>query len=170
MTVTPTTVDVPLDTYAGKRVKVVYTPSGETTPVELVGEVAAANPQAILLRPKGRTMGVIIDAPYIESIALDAEKPPEIKPKTLKDPTLSSVRGHLADRHGWSLTDVNDPEFDEESAFKAHLDIDHQGISHTHEYIVDAEKGADGEPSDDVDESGDVEDEDDDEDGIDSEN
>ena len=150
--------EVPLSEYQDKKVKVVFRRPADTTDTEMVGKVEVANDIALLVRQRGHTMGDLIEAEWISSIGLDDTKPRELKQKTLKDPNFDTVRAHLADRHAWLLEDVNN--LGEEEAFKVHRELDHSKLSHTHEFILDAEDAADGEEPDDDDLLGDDEDDD----------
>ena len=149
---------LPLDTYVGKKVKVTYQQKGKARVEDAVGVLEESNPVVSMFRPRGKVSAIILRPSEILDYGLDDSKPVELKQKSLKNPTLNTVRAHLADRHAFPLDVVN--EMDEESAFQEHLEIDHAGLSHTHPYITDAESEVDGtEPGDDDDES----DEDDDE-------
>lgn len=152
MTVETTTEPrLPLEQYQGKRVKMTYTKPGSTDKIEVVGTVDVANEVAVLLKVRGKTNGLVLTPDQIADYGLDDTKPVELKQKELKDTTLNTVRGHLADRHGLTLEEVNG--LDEEAAAELHLTLDHGRLSHTHPFISEAEAEADGEePDDDFDE------------------
>lgn len=159
---------IPLPEFSGKKVKIRYFPrglaEGERTDEKiqtLEGTCEAANVIAVVIRPRGKTLGELIETNDIVEIGLDDSKPKPLAQKSLKNPSFDTVRAHLADRHGWTLKDVN--ELGEEEAMRAHRDLDHAELSHTHPYIEDAESEADGEEPDDEELLGD-EDEDEDED------
>lgn len=160
---------LPLEQYVGKKVKLTYKDEGVDEPIEVIGTIEVANEKAVMIRPRGKTTGKIIFQPEekILDYELDNSKPPELKQKELRDPTLSTVRGHLVDRHAVPLVDIN--KMDEEAAAELHLTLDHGPLSHTHPFIAAAEAEADGEESDEDDDSDDEDDEDDDDDESDTE-
>lgn len=156
---TTTTDRLPLEQYVGKRVKMTYKDeAGETR--EVVATVEVVNDLAVLIKPRGKATSLMVFSPdqNVLDYGLDDSKPVALKQKELKDTTLNTVRTHLADRHGISLSEVN--ELDDEAAAELHLKLGHGDLSHTHPFISDAEEDADGEEPDEDDLDDDDEDED----------
>lgn len=138
---------LPLEMYQGKRIILSYKHAITKAVVERAeGTADTASALALLFKPKGRAQAELVLPEDILSIELDDSKTADLKQKTLKDVTLSTVRSHLADRHGWALADVN--ELDEEAAMRAHRDLDHSPLAHKHAEAEAAEAEADGEEPD----------------------
>lgn len=109
--------------YIGKKVTLVRNlpePNAEGhSTVELEGEIIEANPKVgALFRQRGRTNGELVMSHEIEDIRLLAVAPKPIKVKGLKRMNQETVRQHLADRHGVSVSNLN--KTDEVEAMKMH--------------------------------------------------
>lgn len=99
---------------------------------EVEGTLEAANPQGIMFKPKGQVKPEIIMADEVEEIRYAPEKAKALKAKTLKPITYGQARGHLLERHGMTLTQVNG--LTEEQALAYHNELDHvaSGLGHVH--------------------------------------
>jgi hypothetical protein len=121
-----------LSKFADKKVIVVHRVEGSTDAVETEGTAQAANEGGILLKPKGKTQMILIEAPAIEDVRFVDEKPKEIKRKLLKVVEFGQARNHLLERHGWTLKQVN--EISEKAAYETHEKIDHVSADIGHEH------------------------------------
>lgn len=122
--------------FTDKRVVVVYNleePDAEGHAAsEIEGTVQAANSEAILIKPKGKTTPSLILTSMIESIEYVNEKPKELKAKVLKEVDYGTARSHLLERHGYTLSEIN--KVSEKEALEVHSLIDHvaAGLGHVH--------------------------------------
>lgn len=123
---------VNLEEFADKKVVVVHRVDGETNAVETEGKVEGANALALLLKPKGKTQAVLIEADKIEDVRYVEEKPKALTAKTLKPVEFGQARNHLLERHGLTLEAVN--ALSEKEAFEQHKGIDHVAskLGHVH--------------------------------------
>lgn len=114
-----------------KTVTLVFTDEkGEQ--VESEGKLQAVAPgKGIMFRRRGKQMADLVDEDKIISITPVAEAPKKVSAKKLKVVTIEDSRHHLADRHGYTLTQVNGAT--PEQALLAHQGIDHADLGHTHE-------------------------------------
>jgi len=120
------------DQFAGKRVIVVHRVDGKTDAEEVEGTAEAANDQAILLKPKGKTQLQLIEAGNIEDVRFVEDKPKALARKTLKVVQFGQARNHLLERHAFTLSQVN--EMSEQEALEKHEGIDHEAsdLGHVH--------------------------------------
>lgn len=118
--------------YQDKKVIVVHKVEGKNEAVETEGTAQAANETGVLLKPKGKTQLLLLDAGSIDDIRFVDEKPKEIKRKMLKPVEFGQARTHLLERHGYYLAAVN--ALSEKQAFEQHKGIDHEGqdLGHYH--------------------------------------
>lgn len=120
--------------FVGKKVILQHNTTVDDKPetVEIPGELLAWNSEACCIKPKGLTQVKIINSPEIEDIRLADSESPKIKVRTLRPIELGGARTHLLDRHGMTLTSIN--EISEEDAFSFHETINHQGedLGHVH--------------------------------------
>lgn len=111
--------------YTGKKVVVTHnTTDKDGAPVteELEGKVEVGNDTGLLVKPKGKTSLVLIEAANVELVEL-APDDTALKAKKIKPVKLGQARSHLLERHGVSLSEVNG--LTEQEAYDAHLRIDH---------------------------------------------
>jgi hypothetical protein len=131
--VTAAVEEIQLDQYIGKRVVVVRNVNGENGPeaVEIEGYVETANAKGVLLKPKGKTQFDLIEADEIEKIDL-APEDTKLKARRINPVKLGQAKNHLLERHGYTLTQVND--MTEQEAFEFHLSLDHKAedLGHYH--------------------------------------
>lgn len=73
---------------------------------EVRGKVVAATGSGMIVRGKGSSKAVLVELHEIKSIEIDSDVN-AIKQVTLKWPSVSMVRKHLATQHGWFLSDIN---------------------------------------------------------------
>lgn len=125
-----------LNDYSGKKVKLVRNldkpnAKGETAE-ELEGTVEAVAGDALMFRPKGKTSATIINASEIESIDYAETGVKKLSRRILKAVKHGQARAHLLERHGFTVTQVN--EMTEKQALDIHDGIDHEGndLGHTH--------------------------------------
>lgn len=106
--------------YTGK--KVILTLKDPNDPkegsVEVEGQVQAATAVGMLFKPKGRTTSDIIEPGNILGCELVSDDR-KVVVKYIKEVNLGATRSHLADRHGFLLSMVND--LTEEAATEAHV-------------------------------------------------
>ena len=136
-----------LTQYANKKVTVIHTVEGETDAQELEGTVEAANEQALLVKPKGKTGMQLIEAGNIVEVRYVDEKPKAIVAKVLKPIEFGKARAHLLERHGATLAEING--LSEKAAFEKHEALDHKAadLGHVH---GEPEKKAEAAPEGDV--------------------
>lgn len=70
------------------------------------GTVTAATPLGIIFKPYGKSNADLIPATRIRHIELQPDDT-ELKPRRVNPVTLSNVKRHLVDWHGYHLADVN---------------------------------------------------------------
>lgn len=115
--------------YIGKRVELVLNDDGEQ--VDLTGTVESANSLGFVFKPFGSPKIALYEVAQIESIRLAPEKEPELKARRLDPVTLTGVKRHLVDRHGYPLADIN--AMSAEDALEFHNEqVDHDPLSHFH--------------------------------------
>lgn len=146
----PTATD--FEQYVGKKVTLTRNlaeanDDGQTAE-ELEGTVEAFAGSVLLFKPKGKTTADMIEVGDVESIDYAPDKAKKISRKKLKPVTYGQARNHLAERHGFTLKQVN--EMTEKQAFEAHNGIDHEGqdLAHVH---VEKDKAENKESSTDED-------------------
>jgi hypothetical protein len=122
-------------------------PDGSTAE-ELEGTVEAFAGSTLLFKPKGKTTADMIEVGTLEKIDYAPDKAKKISRKKLKPVTYGQARNHLAERHGFTLKQVNG--LTEKQAFEAHNGIDHEGqdLAHIH---VDKDAEAASASTDDAD-------------------
>lgn len=130
-----------LSQFANKKVTVVHTVEGQEEAVETEGTVSVANEGGVLIKPKGKTQMVLIEAANIEDVRYVEEKPKEIKAKMLKPVEFGQARSHLLERHGFYLEAVN--KLSEKEAYEQHEAIDHKNLGHYHGVKEDKAADAD---------------------------
>lgn len=133
--------------FVNKKAILVRAEEGKAEAVEIEGTVQAASELGILIKPKGRTKLELVPASEIEDVRHVIEKPKALTARVLKPVEFGGARNHLLERHGLTLSVIN--EMDEQKALDAHSKIDHveAGLGHTHEAKRDpaAEADADAE-------------------------
>ncbi|HEY6021160.1 MAG TPA: hypothetical protein VIY48_15025 [Candidatus Paceibacterota bacterium] len=134
-------VDTNLADFNDKKVVIVHNEDGKTEATETEGTVQGANEQGVLLKPKGKTNFQLITKDKIVEIRLAPDTAKNIGQRKLKIITLGQARQHLADRHGYTLEQVN--ALTEEAAFTEHNKIDHAKLGHLHSDAKADDKAAD---------------------------
>lgn len=122
-----------MDQYQGQKVIARVTPeNGEGDVESLEGKAEVANESGLLLKVKGRSGLQLIALDRVEALEFAPETPKKIATKTVKVIGYGKVRQHLADRHGWTVSDLE--EVSEEDALNTHQGLDHkvEGIAHVH--------------------------------------
>jgi hypothetical protein len=116
--------------YQGAKVVVVVRKADHNEEVE--GTVETVSALAILVKPKGRTNMEIVEVGEIEEISFAPEKAKELKTKRLANLKFGQARQHLLDRHGETVSTIN--EMTEEQAWEVHNGIDHieEDLGHWH--------------------------------------
>lgn len=120
-----------IEPLVGKRVSVVYTIDGETEAVEVEAVLQAASEVGVMFRPRNSQSGQLIAADHVESVLAIAAAPRPLKQKLLKAIGLDDARGHLAERHNYTLTSAS--EMLPAVALLTHDQIDHTDLGHSHE-------------------------------------
>jgi hypothetical protein len=120
--------------YVGKRVMLTHNlkeanDKGELAE-ELEGTVEAANPLGVMFKPKGQVKALLFEAGDIEEVRYAPEKAKTMKAKTLKPITFGQAKGHLLERHGLTLAEVNG--LTEEQALEYHNGLDHVALDLGH--------------------------------------
>lgn len=123
--------------YVGQRVEVRFTHDaldGESDPNQrvVVGKVENANAIGFVFKPAGSSKSRLYQVDHIETIQMAPEAEPVLKARRLDPANLKNVKRHLVDRHGYTLTDIN--EMTPERALEFHDSMDHteQDLSHFH--------------------------------------
>jgi hypothetical protein len=119
--------------FKGSRARMVYKDTDTGDLLEVFGVVDAVNTEmsVLMFREKGKTIGFLVELDSIDELEVQAEPLKPLKQKALKPITAAQARQHLLDRHEWELGVIN--ATDDESALKAHDEIDHSLLGHTHE-------------------------------------
>lgn len=115
---------------AEKKITVVYTIEGENEALEVEGTLMAAAEMGIMLRQRGHQQGEFVHSHQIESIVPLSTANKKITQKLLKPILLDDARAHLADRHGYTLSQVN--EMTGTEALSLHDNLDHSDLGHKH--------------------------------------
>jgi|SRR6478736_1929639 len=118
-----------LKQYENKKV-IVTRNLADGTADELEGTVTTASAAGLIVKPKGKTSVVIVGTDEIVEVRYVVDAPKAIKAKELKPITFGQARGHLLDRHGYALADIN--KMDEAAALEFHDSIDHAPLGHVH--------------------------------------
>lgn len=123
-----------LKKYQDKKVVVTRNLPDKPEAVEIEGTVQVSNDMGILIKPKGKTQFELIPLAEIEAVNFVQETDKALKPKTLKVVDYGQARAHLADRHGYTLAQVN--KMTEKVAYEFHTsgDMNHTtlDVSHVH--------------------------------------
>lgn len=148
--------------YIGKKVDLILNDDGEQA--ELTGTIESANSLGFVFKPARSPKVALYEVAQIENISLAPEREPELKARRLDPVSLTGVKRHLVDRHGYPLEDIN--AMSAEDAFDFHnVQVDHGPLSHYH--APKPEKKADESAPTDEQEALDYDTEDDDDDEID---
>jgi len=124
-----------MEQYEGQKVIVTVLPNAEKEETEnqtYEGKAEVANGTGMLLKAKGRSGLHLLALDQIVNVEFAPEKPKKIAVKTVKKVKFGNVRQHLADRHGYTVADLD--EVTEENALDAHTNLDHaaEGLAHVH--------------------------------------
>lgn len=111
------------------------------TAVEIEGTVQAANALGIMLKEKGKTQVKLIEADAIIEVKEAPDTAKDLKAKPLRPVDFGQTRGHLLERHGATLTEVN--SMTESEAYDAHNDTDHNAddLGHFHQAKEETPQG-----------------------------
>jgi hypothetical protein len=116
------------ESYVDQKVKIEYNDDKEA----VEGKVEAASQKVILLKVKGKASAILIFPHEIKSAELLEQ--PGLQASTLKPVKGNTVKRHLLNFHGWTLSKVND--ISEKEALVQHTGL-HEGpgaadLGHTH--------------------------------------
>jgi hypothetical protein len=116
---------------------------GETAE-ELEGTLVAVAGDAVMFKQKGKATAGLIDISDIERVDHAESGTKKLARKTLKMVKFGQARNHLLERHGYTLTQVND--LSEKEAFELHEAIDHeaQDLGHVHKDKADESDETEG--------------------------
>ena len=130
--------DINYEQYNGKKVLVTVN-QADGTAAEVEGTVEIGTAAGLLIKPKGKTKLDLIESANIAEVKLAPETAKAITAKKLKPIVLGQARGHLLERHGYKLKDIN--AMNEDTAFDFHESIDHKSedLGHVHEAATTAE-------------------------------
>lgn len=133
-----------LEKYSGKQV-LVHVIEDDGSVSEKEGKFEEASEVGVAFKEKGKRDVDLLLPEEIEEVTAAPTKPKKLVQKKLKPATESTARQHLADRHGYDLTDLN--EMSDEQAFSDHEEIDHENLGHKHEADDDDEADEDSDES-----------------------
>jgi hypothetical protein len=121
---------------------------GETAE-ELEGTLVAVAGDAVMFKQKGKATAGLIEIGDIEKVEHADTGNKKLARKTLKTVKFGQARNHLLERHGFTLTQVN--ELTEKQAFDLHEATDHEAedLGHVHKDKADDEAEATEESADD---------------------
>ena len=119
-----------LASYEGKSI-ILTVANDDGSAREVTGKVEAASEAGMAFREKGKRDVELVMPNEIVEIALAPEKPKKINQKKLKPISDERMRQHLADRHGFTLEEVNG--MTDSEAVELHDNIDHSNLGHRHE-------------------------------------
>ncbi|QSL99716.1 hypothetical protein SEA_AMORE2_77 [Gordonia phage Amore2] len=118
--------ELELTDYDGKKVELLIQGAEEY----VTGTVASGAEKMIAFKEKGKSNLSLIKAEDIADIRVAQEAEAEMKARRLNLVNLDTVKRHLADRHGYSLADIN--AMTPEAALSFHDSLDHEPLSHFH--------------------------------------
>lgn len=130
--------EIDYDKFNGKRVVLVVAPLEEDADAtEIEGLAEVVNADGVLIKPKGKTKMDLYEASAIQDIRHAPETPKKLAAKKLKTVTWGQARGHLLERHGYTLDAVN--KLTEAEAQEVHDAIDHKAedLGHFHSDLND---------------------------------
>lgn len=119
-----------LETYEGKQV-ILHLIAEDGSVNELTGKVENASEVGMAFKEKGKRDVELVLPDQIEEISVAPSEPKKITQKKVLPVTESNVRRHLADRHGFLLSDL--AKMSDADAFAQHEAIDHSDLGHRHE-------------------------------------
>lgn len=147
-----------LKQFDGKKVVLVRNldaPAADgSTAEEIEGTVITANPLGVLIKPKGKTQGILVEADKIEGeIRFVETKAKKLTKRWLKDLEYGNARQHLISAHGYKVSEID--KMTEQAAFDFHKTLDHSDLGHQHgEKPAAAADDSAGEGSEDSEEGG----------------
>lgn len=112
--------------YEGKKVSIKLADEAEA----FDATCEAANAKAVMFKRKGKANVEFKNIDEIEKIELQDDAEPVVKARRLDLVTLSNIKRHLVDRHGYAVADVNAMKSADALAF--HEGIDHTPLGHFH--------------------------------------
>jgi hypothetical protein len=135
-----------LASFTGKNVLLTVKDGDEAK--QIPGKVEGGSPVGLAFKEKGKREVKLVEPGDIEEIV---EAPIELKKVTQKKVAIlekpEQARQHLADRHGYTRTDLN--KLSDADAFKFHNELDHSDLGHKHVAKEDKKaESADTEPAD----------------------
>lgn len=123
---------IPVETYAHlKNQKVIAVVNLKGKTVEFVGTLMGLHARGIAIKPSGRANIEMISPTDLEDLRAVPAEP--IKRKAMRPIISGETRQHIADRHGWKISVLNDEQSNEARAHELHESIDHKHLSHYHE-------------------------------------
>lgn len=120
--------DIDISALAEKRVALTVQDT-DGSEKEIEGTIEAASAAGVVIRQKGARRSEVYAAAQILSaeVLLVGKK---IKRRQLQPIEVEEAKQHLADRHGYSLPDVE--PFTDEQALDFHGTINHENLAHYH--------------------------------------
>jgi len=135
-----------LTPHVGENVVLSITPAdgGEATDIE--GKLEVASDAGVGFKPKRKRDIELLELSQIVGVKAAPAASGALKQKKLSPVTVATVRGHLIDRHGAPLSQVNG--MSNEDALELHGKIDHSDLGHNHDKVSADEAAAAANASD----------------------
>lgn len=99
---------------------------------ETEGLVEMTNAIGLLLKPKGKSQAILVEADNIVDVIAAPVGKKKIKPKYISKVDLTTVRQHLGDRHGVRLADLNGMTNEQALSWHDSFDHDEMDLAHRH--------------------------------------
>lgn len=116
--------------FHGRIVQVEFTSSG--SPASLTGKVLQVSDTAIVVQARSNTR--IVELVAISSVVEKRRPRPLVRRSIRILSDADSMRQHLIDRHGFSVTLAT--SIDEETAREYHAGYDHADLGHIHSHAI----------------------------------
>lgn len=128
MTILETEIDLFL--LQGQAVKVEYRKPGASELSLIEGMVIAAQSACILVKPRGNMLADLLEYAQIERVEVIPNVASKVARRELKLIRIHEARQHLGDRHGWTISSLEN--MTDIEAFEIHENTDHEGLTHCH--------------------------------------
>lgn len=119
--------------YVGKRVEVTFAEGvqEDSDNAKITGKVENANAVGFVFKPAGSSKSRLYQTSDVAEIRMAPEAEPVLRSRRLDPIALKNVKRHLVDRHGYTLTDIND--MSPEAALDFHEGLGHDDLGHYHD-------------------------------------
>ncbi|MEU4066705.1 hypothetical protein AB0F25_30705 [Streptomyces wedmorensis] len=123
--------------YKGKMVELTVNIDGEEE--TLTGRIVEGNALGVCFKKKSQRVQDIINADDIVKVdEVTSARLQLVSRKRLRAASETSIKRHLADYHGWPVSDLNGMADSE--ALRRHSEIDHSDLGHYHSDEASSEK------------------------------